>query len=175
MKKIKELSPAESLKSVKELLKRKRPMKGRDLKPGHLIFSRYNAKDKKQTYDRTPLVLILRRNTTHTLGINFHWVPFSMRINLIKAIIKVNAGNIRQRKPLKFSYKQLKPLLKSLGYAPVIRLYINKRFGRDGVIIPSHRLMDIARLKTETFTQGRYSAGEMFAMARKAGMSKKYK
>lgn len=173
-RKIKELTPKQSLEQVKSLLKRKRRMSGRDLKPGHLIFTSYDAKDKTQTYDRTPLVLILRINKSHTLGLNFHWIPFSMRINLVKTIIKMNEKRIKHRKPLKFSYDDLKPMLKSLGYAPCIRLYINKRFGKQGVIIPSHQLMEIAKLRTETFTQGRYSASQMYQRAKKAGR-KKYK
>ena len=176
MRKIKELTPEQSLDSVKQLLKRKRTIESKDLKPGHLIFTYYDAKYKENTYDQTPLVLILRRNARHTLGLNFHWIPFSMRINLVKTIIKMNAYNIRERKPLKFSYNDLKPMLKGLGYAPCIRLYINKRFGKTGVIIPSHQLLEIARLKTETFTAGRYSASQLFAMARsKAKVRKKSK
>lgn len=142
-------------------------MGDKDLKPGHLIFTLYDAKDKTQTYDRTPLVLILKRTKRHTLGLNFHWIPFSMRVNLIKHILKMNEANIRQRKPLKFSYIELKPMLKSLGYAPCIRLYINKRFSKQGVVLPSYRLMEVARLKTETFTKGKYSAAQMYQMARK--------
>lgn len=171
-KKIRELTPKESMESVKALLKRKRKMSNKDLKPGHLIFSVYDAKFKEFTYDRTPLVLILRRNTNYTLGLNFHWIPFSMRVNLAKKIIDMNASRIRQRKPLKFSYDDLKPMFKSLGYAPCIRLYINSRFSTTGVIIPSYKLMEIARLKTETFTEGKYSAAQLFAMARKRGKAK---
>lgn len=167
--KLKELSPKDSVEAVKALLKRKRKLEGKDLKPGHLIFTYYDAKYKENTYDKTPLVLILRRNASHTLGLNFHWIPFSMRVNLVKYIIEKNAANIRQRKPLKFSYAELKPMLKSLGYAPCIRLYINNRFAPTGVVIPSHQLMEIARLKAETFTNGKHSAYELYAMARKRG------
>jgi len=172
MRKIKELTPQESLDTVRGLLKRKRKigqLSRSNLKPGHLIFSEYNAKDKENTYDRTPLVLILRINKKHTLGLNFHWIPFSMRVNLVKRIIDMNAVNIRNRKALQFNYGQLKPMLKSLGYAPCIRLYINNRFNRNGVVIPPYKLMEMARLKTETFTKGRYSAGQMYAMARAKG------
>jgi len=166
-KKIAELSPTESFKRVKELLKEKRLMKRADLVPGNLIFTFYDAKDKEQTYDRTPLMLILRRNGTHTMALNFHWIPMSMRLNLIKTIIGLNASNIKRNQPLVFNYKDLRPLLKSMGYAPVIRLYINARISKQGVVIPPERLMEVARLKTETFTHGRYSASQLFAMARK--------
>lgn len=172
-KKIKELTPSQSFAKVKELLKEKRKMSKKDLIPGNLIFTFYNAKYKEHTYDRTPLILILRRNSTHTLGLNFHWIPLSMRINLIKHIIRLNEKRIKRNQPLEFSYDQLRPMLKSLGYAPCIRLYINSRISKTGVIIPPDRLMEVARLKTETFTKGKYSASQLYAMARKAGRKKK--
>ena len=171
-KKIQELSPSQSLKKVKELLKERKKMTKKDVRPGNLLFTFYNAKDKEQTYDRTPLVLILKRNSSHTLGLNFHWIPLSMRLNLIKTIIRMNEQNIKRNRPLEFSYNQLKPMLKSLGYAPCIRLYINKRISGTGVVIPPERLFEVARLKTETFTQGRYSASQLFQMAKKRGKAK---
>jgi len=165
--KIKELSPSESIKKVKELLKEKKKMHRSDLYPGNLIFTSYNAKYKEFTFDRTPLFLILKKNNKHTLGLNFHWIPLSMRINLIKHILLLNKTNIEQNKPIKFSYEELRPMLKSFGYAPVIRKYINARIGKSGVVIPPERLMEVARLKTETFTNGMYSASQLLAMARK--------
>lgn len=172
-KKIKELSPTQSYKKVKELLKERKKMTKKDMIPGNLIFTFYNAKYKENTYDRTPLVLLLKRNGTHTLGLNFHWIPMSMRINLIKHIIRLNEKNIKANKPLEFSYNQLKPMLKTLGYAPCIRMYINKRFSSTGVVIPPDRLIEVARLKTETFTKGKYSAEQLYKMARKAGRKKR--
>jgi len=164
---LKELSNSESLIQVKKLLTTRRNMSRRDFIPGNLIFTSYDAKDKKQTYDKTPLILILRRSTKYTLGLNFHWLPMNMRLTLIKLIISQNKLNIKNNKPMKFSYHDLRPHLKSLGYAPVIRLYINKRMSKIGVVIPPDRLIEVARLKTETFTNGRYSAQEMLNMARK--------
>lgn len=165
-KKIKELSPSESLAKVKDLLKERKKMSKKDMIPGNLIFTLYDAKDKIQTYDRTPLILVLRRNGTHTLGLNFHWIPLSMRLTLVKIIIKANTENIKAGKPMQFSYKELRPLMKKLGYAPCIRLYINKRLSTTGVVIPPDRLLEVSRLKTETFTKGKYTAAQMFAMAR---------
>lgn len=167
--KIKELSPSESYQKVKDLLKERKKMTKKNMIPGNLIFTFYNAKYQENTYDRTPLILILRRNNTHTLGLNFHWIPLSMRLNLIKHIIRLNEKEIKRGSPLKFSYEKLRPLLKTLGYAPCIRLYINKRISSTGVIIPPERLMEVARLKTETFTAGKYSASQLYTMARQAG------
>lgn len=171
-KRNKELTPKESIEMVKSLLKRKRPIKWNKMKPGHLFFTSYNAKDKEQTYDRTPLVMMFWRNGKYTLGLNFHWLPISMRLNLIKHIININKMRIKHRKSLIFSYKQLKPMLKSLGYAPCIRLYINRRFGRSGVIIPPYMLEEMGRVRSETFTNGKYSASELYRMAKNRNRKK---
>jgi len=168
-KKIKELPKTLSNLKVKELLKERQRIKGKHFIPGNLIFTSYNAKFKENTYDKTPLILVLRRNNSHTLGLNFHWIPLRMRLKLIKVILKLNKQNIKNNKPLIFNYKQLKPMLKGLGYAPCIRLYINKRISHTGVIIKPERLVEIARLKTESFTNGRYSAEELYKRALKSG------
>jgi hypothetical protein len=166
----KELSLKDSNSKVQALLKEKQTLVAKKhFQPGQLIFSSYNAKDKTKTYDKTPLALILKRGRKHTLVLNFHWIPQSMRLNLIKTIMKMNKRNIADGKPLEFDYGQLKPMLKSLGYAPCIRLYINARMGRIGVVIPPERLTEIARLKGESFTNGKYSSSQLFQMAKKRG------
>lgn len=158
------MSIKDSNKYFKKLLKEKKQLTKKDLIPGNTIFFAYNAKYKDEIYDKTPVSLILRRNKTHTLGLAFHWIPYNMRLSLIKYIMRVNKENIKKGKPLDFSYKDLKPRLKSLGYAPCIRLYINKRMSRNGVVISPDRLF-IARLRTETFTGGRYTADQLYKKA----------
>ena len=166
----KELSKKDSDESVKMLLKKRIKLQARyHMIPGMLLFTSYNAKDQSQTFDKTPLILILKRNSKYTLGLNFHWIPLSMRLNLVKAIIKMNTKNIEKNKPLEFSYEKLKPMLKSLGYAPCIRLYINSRLGNVGVPVPPENLLQMARLKTESFTNGKYSASQLYQMAKAAG------
>lgn len=165
-KQVKELNSRDSLKKVKQLIKEKKQFKKSELVPGNLIFTSYIAKDKEMMYDKTPLILILRKNRLHTLGLAFHWVPFNMRINLIKHIIKLNKRNIEKNKPLEFSYEQVKPYLKSTGYAPMIRLYINARLGKSGVVIPPERLLEVARLNAHTFTGGKYPPEQMRRVAK---------
>jgi len=63
-------------------------------------------------------------------------------------------------------------MLKGLGYAPCIRLYINSRMGRVGVVIPPERLLEVSKLKTESFTNGKYSAAQLYNMAKKRGKTK---
>jgi len=165
--KIKELTPTQSFQKVKELLKTKTKLTKKNFVPGSLLMYFYDAKDKDKIYDRTPLVLILKNGTRHTLGLNFHWLPIKMRLKLIRAIFRLNKDNIIKQKPLELKYLILKPMLKKLGYAPCIRLYINSRISSNIVTIPQERLVEIASLKSETFTQGRYSAEQLYSMARK--------
>ena len=173
MRKIKELSPKESFDKVRELIKGKTVLRKKDIIPGNLIFTFYDAKYPEFTYDRTPLVLVLGSNKFHTLGLNFHWILPVMRMKLIYYIIKINRRNIEANKPIEFDYKQLKPMLKALGYAPCIRLYINKRFAKQGVVISPPQLVEVARLKTETFTKGKYSAAQLYKMAATKGKRKR--
>jgi hypothetical protein len=145
----------------------------KSLIPGNLLFYFYDAKDKEQTYDKTPLVLVLRRSKGYTLGLNFHWLPMPLRILLVKKILSMNKKNIKNNKPLDFNYKDLKPFLKKLGYAPCIRLYITSRISSKGVLIPSSSLMEATKIKSETFTKGKYSAEQLYKKALKG--NKKYR
>lgn len=173
MNNIKEMTPSESIKRVKELLKSKQKFSKKNFAPGKLLMFFYNAKDKKNTYDRTPFILVLKINSVHTLGINFHWLPMPMRITLVKFILKLNKNNIKNNKPLQFDYSQLKPMLKKLGYAPCVRLYINSRISSSGVVIEDTDLLNAARIKSESFTSGKYSADELYRKAIKDSRRKK--
>lgn len=166
----KELSKKDSNEKLKDLLsKRVKLQASKHYRPGNIVFTSYNAKHKEFTYDKTPLVLVLKRGSKYTLGLNFHWLPVSRRMYLIDHILRMNKINIEQGRPLDFDYADIRPMLKSLGYAPCIRKYINPRLGRTGVVIPPDRLTEVARMKGETFTNGKYSSAQLFKMAKQAG------
>jgi hypothetical protein len=166
-KQLPELSASQSIKKMKELFKGKKKLVLKDFTPGRMLTFFYNAKDKTQTFDKTPLVFVLRRNKTHTLGINMHWSPYPLRQTLIKKILTSgkNRSNIKKGLPIVFSYKDLKPFLKRIGFAPIIRLYINNRISSSGVVIPDDEMMTATRIKSETFTQGRVSAEKLYKKA----------
>lgn len=148
-----QLNKQESIKAIKKLMARSKVVSvKRDFIPGNIIFISYDAKYKEHVYDRTPLFMVLSRSKGYTLGLNFHWLPFTMRIWLIQYIIRQNKDNIRNNKPIQFSYKKLKPLLKKLRYAPCIRLYINRRFKRRGAIIPIEHAKGVAEINPASFT-----------------------
>lgn len=152
--KIKELSVEETKKKAKELLKRVHKLTIKDFTPGNIIHGKYNAKDKTMIFDKTPLTMILRVTSRHLLGLNFHWLPYTFRIRLVKEILEMNKSNIKHNKPLQFSYKALRPFLKKHGYMPCIRCYITSRWRRSGVSVPPEDLLGMARLNMMTFNGG---------------------
>ena len=172
---LQELNVKDSIRQVQKLLKNKRGLKRSDFVPGNILFMRYSAKYKNLIYDKTPLVLLLKVGSVHTLGLNFHWLPFNKRKALIRIIIGMNIDNLRKNKPLKFTYGDLKPYLKYIGFVSCVRLYINSRISRTGVVIPPDRILDVAIINTKAITNGR-PAEYYFRLANlKMGTNKRVK
>ena len=157
-----QLSKSDSKQMLKELIRNSKRVQ-KYLIPGNLILTMYDAKF-EAPYDARPLFLVLAKNSTHVLGLNFHWLPISMRMKLIYAILKLNSKNIKEKKPLVFSFKQLKPFLKRFNYVPCVRLYIRERFSPKGAVISPEDLVKVARMDTAIFTG--ISAEKAYALAR---------
>lgn len=156
---------AEALKLFKNLFQTKlRQFTAEDLNNHNMLFFRYDAKDKDKIWDKTPLIFVLRRSRGYTLGLNLHWTPIPLRRILIKLIFKLNRFAIKNNQPIKVTYQQLKPILINGGFGPVIRLYINKRMSRNGLVIPSEFWLVASNVKAESFTGG-YSADALYAKA----------
>jgi len=124
-------------------------LKKSDFIPGKMVMFAYNAKDKTAAYDANPLIIVLRRSSKYTLGLNWHWMPPKMREKVLDGIMKQNKQNIKRGLPLTLNYSMVKRLIKGLG--PVVRLYINKRISSKGVVIPSYQYYKIVNLRSEHF------------------------
>jgi len=143
----------DALKMFKQLVKNgAKTLKNSDFIPGNLIAFTYNAKHKHLIYDKTPLSMILWRTKGYTLGINFHWVPIKLRYILLNYIFKKNKKNIEKGLPLKITYKELKPMIIQLRLRAVVRLYINNRISKKGIIIPREYMRKAIDLPSEHFT-----------------------
>lgn len=148
------------------------PFKAQDFIPGNMLFYRYDAKLKENTYDKSPLMIVLRKSRGYILGINFHWTPIPLRLILLKYILQMNKNNIRNNMPLHITYNMLKPIIKKLNLGPVIRLYIFGRISRRGLVVPPSMWLSAAKLKSESFSGG-YSADQLYKQALQT--SKKWK
>jgi hypothetical protein len=142
----------DSLKMFRELVKTSvKTFKPVDLVPGRMISYSYIAKDKQQVWDKTPLTMILRRSGSYTLGLNFHWVPMKAREILLGFILRRNKRNIKKGLPLEVSYKEVKQVIIKLKLNAVVRLYINKRMSKRGVVIPVEHMRKAIDLPAENF------------------------
>jgi hypothetical protein len=140
------------VKEYKTQVRHGRP-KWRNVKPGMVMFFRYDAKHKEYTYDKYPITLIFWKKGNYMLGLNFHWVEAHARIRLIQAIIKVNTHNGKINYPLKFDYRKLLPHLKGKAFSKCVRLYIRSKIRSVGVIVQPDNLMDVARLRLAQFVR----------------------
>lgn len=154
----------DSLTLVKNLIKTKMSPTRKNLGVGRILMFRYNAKLPK-AYDATPFAIILSVSKSYALGINLHWCPIKLRLSLINWIYKRNKQNIKQNKPLSLSYDDLRSILKSKAYRPIIRLYIIKRMSKQCVKIPWENMEQIAKTKSETFIG--VSENKLYNLARK--------
>ena len=155
----------DSVTLVKNLIKTKLQPTKKNLEVGRILMFRYNAKLQKP-YDATPFVIVLRASKSYTLGINLHWCPIKLRLSLINWIFKRNKQNIKNNKPLSLTYDDLRNVIKSKAYRPIIRLYINKRMSKQCVKIPYENMEQIAKTKSETFTGT--SENKLYKLARKS-------
>jgi hypothetical protein len=163
----------QAAKMFKNLMQTKlNNFKAQDFLAGNLLFYRYDAKFKENTYDKTPLVMVLRRSKGYMLGLNFHWIPVPLRLTLMKLILMINKDNIKRGNPIHVSYQMLKPFILKMGLVPVIRLYIFSRISRRGVVVPTEYWLQSAKLRSESFSGG-YSAEKLYSMAVKKFRSSK--
>ena len=162
----------DSIELIKKLIKKKSVKTQRNLRVGDVIIYQYDPKDKRNTYDRTPLVMVLRKSKSYMLGLNLHWCPIPMRMILIKFLLKINKKNIKQNNQFEINYTRVKPLLYKLGFHPVIRLYIRNRMSDKMVIIPHQHMLEVIKTKSETFTGG-ISAERMYLKAVKDSRKRK--
>lgn len=166
---LQEMTVKQSNDYVRELLKKPKGFKPNDFLPGTLLFYQYDAKDKTQMYDKTPLVLVLGTKRGYMLGLNFHWLPYQKRLWLVDRVLEHSKSEIRKKNRIRFTYQDFKPLMKSVHYQPCIRVYIRRRISPRGVVIPISELKQAARLRAETFTGGKYTAQQLYQMQRKQG------
>lgn len=163
----------DALKMFRELVKTSvKPLNEKDFAVGRMVTFSYNAKDKSKVWDNTPLVIVLRRSKGYTLGLNFHWVPQKIRYVLLEYILKKNKRKIPSNEPLNVSYAMVKELIINLRLRAVVRLYINKRISKRGVVIPYELMRKAIDLPAENFI-GMSSDQAYSLMVKKTGATKK--
>ena len=163
-----------TLALVQKLIKTKLTATTKNLRPGNWLFFRYNAKDKTLLYDATPCIFVLSVSPGYVLGLNWHWMPKAIKISMLRYILKSNKQNIKESKPLQFSYAQAKSLIRKMVFRPVVRLYIKKRISSRSLVIPNENIKEIALADYSTFVNG-ISSEEMYKKAKANAASRSSK
>jgi hypothetical protein len=91
--------------------------------PGYMYLFKYDPKDKNiPYYDMFPLVIPFRRVNTGFFGINFHYLPFMIRLNILKEFEKyASSKDITERTRVRLSYRLIESSRVFRFVSPAIR------------------------------------------------------
>lgn len=95
--------------------------------PGHLYMFVYDPKTKAELpyYDRFPLVFPFRKTPDGFIGLNMHYLPYPLRINLLDNLLTY-ASNQRfdETTRLKYSWALIDGMSKYAAAKPCVKQYL---------------------------------------------------
>ena len=95
--------------------------------PGHLYMFVYDPKTKAELpyYDRFPLVFPFRKTPDGFIGLNMHYLPYQLRINLLDNLLTY-ASNQRfdETTRLKYSWALIDGMSKYAAAKPCVKQYL---------------------------------------------------
>jgi hypothetical protein len=96
------------------------------LMPGRMYMFVYDPLNKHDLpyYDRFPCVLLYKRSITGFSGINFHYLPYQMRVQLLYRLMqyKTNA-RMDENTRIKFTWEAIKGVSKFAAAVPAFKQY----------------------------------------------------
>lgn len=100
---------------------------------GRMFMYEYDAKHKKTLpyWDKFPLVFPIGKAKKGFYGLNFHYIPYTYRLLLLKELYKITSNNrFDETTKLAISYDILKSVSKSKYYLPCIKHYLSARVSK---------------------------------------------
>lgn len=96
---------------------------------GNMYAMRYNPKLKETLpfWDKTPLMIPLSIGSTHTLGLNIHWIPGPYRKRFVEWLLDLTIKKGTRKGFARVTYNVLKRDVALKKALQGIRLYINAR------------------------------------------------
>lgn len=93
---------------------------------GGLYFFAYDPKGKRDLpyYDTFPLVMPLKKEADGFLGLNFHYLPLSYRIQLMKKMLPLATYDGDDIRRIRISYEILSASTRYREFRPCIKKYI---------------------------------------------------
>lgn len=114
------LTPAKVLNGNVEQLRNK-------VIPGHLYMYVYDPKMKKELpyYDRFPLVFPYAKTPDGFMGLNMHYLPYQLRIQLLDALLVFrNNARMDETTKIKYSWQLIDGVSRYKAAQPCIKQYL---------------------------------------------------
>ena len=95
--------------------------------PGHLYMFMYDPKLKKELpyYDRFPLVFPYAKTPDGFIGLNMHYLPYGLRIQLLDALMTFKTNNrMDETTRLKYSWQLIDGISRYKAAQPCIKQYL---------------------------------------------------
>ena len=124
---------------------------------GKMYFFNYDPKTKKKLpyYDTFPMIIILEIYKDGFLGVNLHYLPIKLRMNLLSKFMKLLTKTQPTEKSLaRVRYKTIMNFAKYRGVKPCIKRYLSRHVKSQIVEIPATEweiaaALPLARFKKE--------------------------
>lgn len=106
--------------------------------PGHFCFFFYSAKGYQEGtlpyYDTSPMSLILGAEGKLVSGLNWHYLPLNLRVQLFQQILAIEGGNFTEKRKLQATYETIKAVTNL--YKPCYKNYLVGRIRSQAVWVP---------------------------------------
>ena len=136
--------------------------------PGHLYMFVYDPKTKAELpyYDRFPLVFPFRKTPDGFIGLNMHYLPYPLRINLLDNLLTY-ASNQRfdETTRLKYSWALIDGMSKYAAAKPCVKQYLSGHVRTQFRQVESNNWATAMLLPVERFVGA--SKQEIWADSRK--------
>ena len=121
--------------------------------PGFMYLFKYDPKDKNMPYyDMFPLVIPFRRMNEGFVGINFHYLPYPIRLNILKEFEKyANNKNLNERTRVRLNYRLIESSRVFRFVNPAIRRYNNQQLRSRLLTIPFNDWNVASQLPVQKF------------------------
>ena len=121
--------------------------------PGFMYLFKYDPKDKNiPYYDMFPLVIPFRRVNEGFIGINFHYLPYPIRLNILKEFEKYASDkNLNERTRVRLNYRLIERSRVFRFVSPAIRRYSNQQLRTRLLNIPFNDWQVASQLPVQKF------------------------
>ena len=106
--------------------------------PGHFCFFFYSAKGYEEGtlpyYDTSPMNLILSGQGGYVSGLNWHYLPLSLRVRLFQEILAIEGGVLSERSKFTATYETIKGMTNL--YKPCYKTYLLSHVKSQAVWVP---------------------------------------